>query len=153
MVICMHNNLDIIRTSQKGQIESVVKAHAFIAMPFTKEMDDVFYYGIRQPVRSAGLLCERVDRQSFTGDILNQIKKKIETASVVIAELSGANPNVYLEVGYALGKGCPTILLVKSERELQFDLRGQKCLKYKRIKELEEALNNELRTLKDKGLI
>jgi len=59
-----------------------------------------------------------MDQEAFTGDILDRIKKKIETATVVIAELSGANPNVYLEVGYAWGKDVPTILLVKETDEI-----------------------------------
>lgn len=133
--------------------KSVVKPHVFVAMPFSKDMDDVFYYGIQQPVHAVGFLCERVDQDRFIGDILDQVKKKIETAAAVIAELSGANPNVYLEVGYAWGKERPTILLVKDGQELKFDVRGQRCLKYERIKDLEEALKEELKELKNTGMI
>lgn len=133
--------------------KSYAKPHAFVAMPFKKEMDDVFYYGIQGPVRAAGFLCERIDQEAFTGDIIDQVKKKIEDAAVVIADLSGANPNVYLEVGYAWGKGRPTILLVKDPEELRFDVRGQRCLTYGRIKDLEESLTKELNELITKGLI
>jgi hypothetical protein len=129
------------------------KPHAFVAMPFKQEMDDVFYYGIQGPVRSAGYLCERVDQEAFTGDILDRVKQKIETAAVVIADLTGANANVYLEVGYAWGKGRPTVLLAANEAELKFDVRGQRCLTYKRIRDLEEALIRELTELKAQGLI
>jgi len=129
------------------------KPHAFVAMPFKKEMDDVFYYGIQGPVRSAGYLCERVDQEAFTGDILDRVKQKIESAAVVIADLTGANPNVYLEVGYAWGQERPTVLIAASEKELQFDVRGQRCLTYERIRDLEEALTKELSELKDQGFI
>ena len=129
------------------------KPHAFVAMPFKKEMDDVFYYGIQGPVRSAGYLCERVDQEAFTGDILDRVKEKIETAAVVVADLTGANPNVYLEVGYAWGKGRPTVLVAAAENELKFDVRGQRCLTYERIRDLEEALTRELTELKARGLI
>lgn len=122
-------------------------------MPFRKDMDDVFYYGIQGPVHKAGFLCERVDQEAFTGDILNRVKERIETASVVIAELSGSNPNVYLEVGYAWGKGRPTILLLKNMEELRFDVHGQRCLFYERIKDLENSLIKELEELKSKPLI
>jgi hypothetical protein len=60
------------------------------------------------------------------GEIMNQVKI-IESAAVVIADLSGSNPNVYLEVGYA---GRPTILLIKAGEEPKFDVRGYKHLKY-----------------------
>ncbi len=85
-------------------------------MPFKKDMEDVFYFGIQEPVRNAGFLCERIDMESFIGDILTQVKIKIEKANVLIAELTGSNPNVYLEVGYAWGKNIPTILLVRMQK-------------------------------------
>lgn len=129
------------------------KPHAFVAMPFKKEMDDVFYYGIQAPVRGAGFVCERVDQEAFTGDILDRVKERIESATVVIADLTGANPNVYLEVGYAWGKGRPTILLARKEEEIRFDVRGQRYLVYERIKDLEDALRNELAGLFSQGVI
>jgi len=135
-------------TSNVGR-ESATKPHVFVAMPFTEEMDDVYYYGIQAPINAAGYLCERADLTPFTGDILDRIKARIETASLVIAELSTANPNVFLEVGYAWGKERPTILLVRDAEKLPFDVRGQRCLVYRRIRDLEEALAKELQGLKE----
>lgn len=139
--------------SESVDSQAKAKSHAFIAMPFKKEMDDVFYYGVEKPVHDAGLLCERVDKSAFTGGIMDYVKNRIETASVVIAELTEANPNVYLEVGYAWGKGRPTILLSKNEEALHFDVKGQKCLVYERIKDLEEGLAKELKGMIAKGII
>jgi len=34
---------------------------------------------------------------------LDQVKKEIESATLVIADITGSNPNVYLKVGYAWG--------------------------------------------------
>lgn len=123
------------------------KGFVFVAMPFKKEFDDIFYFGIQGAVHENGLLCERIDQDSFTGEILARILDKIEKAKFIIAELSGANPNVYLEVGYAWGKSKPTILLAKDVKELQFDIRGHKCLSYERIIDLREKLTEELRAL------
>lgn len=134
---------------EEAGTKSEEKKHAFVAMPFRKDMEDIFYYGIQQAAHANNLLCERIDQEAFTGDILEQVKKKIETAAVVIAELTGANPNVYLEVGYAWGKDVPTVLLVKETGELRFDVRGQRCLKYGIIKDLEETLTKELTCLLD----
>ncbi|MEP7290118.1 MAG: hypothetical protein ABI947_30585 [Chloroflexota bacterium] len=135
------------------KLESEIKPHAFVAMPFKKEMDDVFYYGIQQPLHTTGLLCERVDQDAFTGGIMEYVRNRIETAAVIIAELTGANPNVYLEVGYAWGKGRPTILLARDEKELHFDVRGQRVLTYERIKDLEESLSKELKQMILKGIV
>jgi len=129
--------------------ESAAKPHIFVAMSFAEEMDDVYYYGIQTPVNASGYLCERADLTPFTGDILERVKSRIETASFVIAELTTTNPNVYLELGYAWGKSRPTILLIKDAEKLPFDVRGQRCLIYSRIRDLEEKLTQELQGLND----
>jgi flagellum-specific peptidoglycan hydrolase FlgJ len=127
-----------------------VKSHVLVAMPFSPEFDDIFYFGIQSPVRKVGYLCERIDQDIFTGDVLERIKQKIETASIVIGELTGNNPNVYLEIGYAWGKGRPTVLLTKEEPK--FDVRGQRVLRYRTIRELNTKLARELRSLKKESL-
>ena len=130
---------------------SASKPHIFVAMPFAEEMDDVYYFGIQGPVRESGFLCERADLEVFSGDIVQWIRSRIETASLVIAELTGANPNVYLEVGFAWGCGVPTVLLVRDPDELRFDVKGQRCLVYRRIKDLHDALGKELVGLSERA--
>jgi hypothetical protein len=130
---------------------SSAKAHVFVAMPFRDETDDVYHYGIQGAVRDAGFLCERADLATFTGDVLQWVKDRIKTCSLLVADLSDANPNVYLEVGYAWGCGVPTVLLVRDTASLQFDVRGQRCLIYKRIKDLEGALRKALQSLGEPG--
>ena len=129
------------------------KALAFVAMPFKEEMNDHFYYGIQQPVRSVGFICERIDQAFFTGDILQQIQAKIENAAVVIADITGSSANVFLEIGYAWGRERPTILLAAEGQDLKFDIQGQRCLRYKSIRHLEELLEEELSKLIDQGAI
>jgi hypothetical protein len=135
------------RTLRTAGYSSLSKAHVFVAMPFAKEMEDVFHYGIQGAVKRQHLLCERADLSSFTGDVVDWVKTRISNASLVIADLSSANPNVYLEVGYAWGCKVPTILLASSASELKFDVRGQRCLIYDSIRTLEQKLEQELSTL------
>ena len=136
---------DALRTAGAG---SRGKAHVFVAMPFAKEFDDRFHYGIHKAIQAAGYLCERADMSSFTGDVLAWVKERIDSAALVVADLSGGNPNVYLEVGYAWGKGLPTVLVASEQKDLLFDVRGQRCLIYDNsIRVLEEHLTRELQTL------
>jgi hypothetical protein len=127
--------------------ESEAKPHVFVAMPFTEEFDDIYHYAIEPVVRAAGFVCERADTRCFSGDILDWLKGRIQTAAFVIADLSTANPNVYLEVGYAWGFKRPTILLTRDLNDLKFDVRGQRCVIYKRIRDLEQHLKRELATM------
>ena len=120
------------------------KPHIFVAMPITEEMKDVYDYGIMGAAKAAGFVCERADISTFTGDVLEWVKRRIKSAKLVVADLSYSNANVYLEVGYAWGCGVRTVLIAKDAKELKFDIRGQRCLVYNRIKELEDTLKKEL---------
>jgi hypothetical protein len=138
------------RASEKLQsagYKSDAKAHVFVAMPFKEDMDDVYHYGIQSAVNAAGFLCERADLSIFTGDVLEWVRARIRSASFVVADLTDANPNVYLEVGYAWGVEVPTVLLVRDVDHLKFDVRSHRCLVYKKIQDLEESLTSELEKL------
>ena len=84
---------------------------------------------------------------------MDRVRERVRTAKLVVADLTEANPNVYLEVGYAWGCGVPTVLLVKDAHHLKFDTRGQRCLPYKNIKGLEDSLTKELKALRVNGTI
>lgn len=139
--------LDAQKILRTAGYSSTSKSHVFVAMPFAEEMDDVFHYGIQGAVNSAGLLCERADLSTFTGDVMDWVKRRISSANLVIADLSSANPNVYLEVGYAWGCRVPTVLLARDAADLKFDVKNQRCILYKSIKNLEDALTKELQGL------
>jgi hypothetical protein len=134
-------------------VKSDSKNHVFVAMPYDEEMEDVYEFGICEPVNSAGCLCERCDYSVFTGDVLDRIRKRIATAAVVIADVTGANPNVYLEVGYAWGKGVPVLLVAKKGEQILFDVRTHRCLYYTNISHLRRQLMQLMPELISGGLL
>jgi len=123
------------------------KGRAFVAMPFADEFIDIFHFGIADPVRRNGLICERMDEIHFVGDVVAKMTSKIADARLVVADLTGANPNVYLEVGYAWGRDVPTVLLCRDSYEVKFDVQGHKYLRYKNIKDLADQLSDTLAAL------
>lgn len=125
-------------------IDSDARPHAFVAMPFDDAFTDLFRYGIVASVERVGLLCERMDRSVFTGDVVEHMQRRIRSASVVVADLSGANPNVYLEIGFAWACGVPTVLLCNDDTEPHFDVRGYRHLRYRSIRDAEQHLDREL---------
>jgi hypothetical protein len=130
------------------------KRHVFVAMPFSEDFEDVYEYGIYTPVRNCGLICEKTNEMAYTGDILHRIREKIETADLVVADLTGARPNVYLEVGYAWGKGIPVIFVARNGEELHFDVSRHRCIYYKSIRQLGKELDRLIRgvlNLEDDG--
>ena len=144
---------DFRGVSESQDKTNVSKRHIFVAMPFKVEMEDIYHYAIEPAVKANGFMCERVDLSSFIGSILQYVKGRIETASAVIADLTGENPNVHLELGYAWGKGVPSILIAQQISELCFDLRDQRCIEYRTIKALEVSLTQELAKMKSNGSI
>jgi nucleoside 2-deoxyribosyltransferase len=94
------------------------------------------------------LKCERIDQTAFTGDVIEHVRRRIDDARLVIADLSEARPNVYLEVGYAWGRNKPTILVARQSEKLHFDVQGQKCIFYNKIGQLRELLAGELAGLR-----
>lgn len=116
----------------------------FVAMPFKDDYDDQFYLAIQPCVKDAGCLCERMDLDTFTGDIMDRMFERIRSAQLMIALLDGANPNVYLEVGYAWCAGTPTILIAHHSEKLPFDVQSHRVLIYDKIHKLKNTLADEL---------
>ena len=126
---------------------SETKKHVFVAMPYDDDMEDVYEFGIREPVNLAGCLCERCDRAVFTGDVMERVKERIDSSTVVIADVTGSNPNVYLEIGYAWGRGVPTLLVARKGENLKFDVTTHKCIFYSNISNLKKQLTQYLSCL------
>ena len=114
-----------------------------------RSSDDVYRFGIRKPVKSCGCSCIRADTSAFTGDALGHIQCRIQNAKLVIADLTKARPNVYLESGYALGCGVPVLFVARKGQEIHFDLVTHKCLFYRNIRDLRKKLRRTLQDLWD----
>ena len=124
----------------------------FAAMPFDKSFDDHWDFAILPSGHKNGLLIERLDHEFFTGDIVSEIRNRIDKSSAVVALLDQANPNVFLEVGYAWGVGRPTILMLHEAATPPFDVVSHKMIRYGRIKDLRDLLDVELAGLKHQGV-
>jgi hypothetical protein len=121
--------------------------HVFVAMPFKSDYDDQFYLAIQPAVTEMGFLCERMDLDTFTGDIVDRMLTRIGTAKLMVALLDGGNPNVYLEIGYAWGVRTKTVLVAHAGEPLPFDVRGHRVLVYDKIYRLKDMLKAELKRL------
>jgi hypothetical protein len=132
------------RFSVSPEIPVVRKRRVFVALPFSEEFQNVYEFGIYPAVRNCGMICERVDETHFTGDILARIRDGIEAAAFVVADLTEGRPNVYLEVGYAWGRGVPVIFVAKRGEKLHFDVATHRCIFYGKFtqfaRELEELI-------------
>jgi len=120
--------------------------HVFVAMPYATEYEDVWELGIYPAVSQFGFVCEHVGNSVFTGDVFERIRGRIKSAELMIADLTGARPNVYLEVGYALGCGVPVVIVAHEGEKLHFDISTHKCLYYRNITHLKRELEKVMQS-------
>jgi hypothetical protein len=81
------------------------------------------YSGLIKPaVTAASLLCDRDDEDTGGRLIAEHIFDKIERADLVLCDLSSHNPNVAVELGWALRADKPFVLIKDDKTAFFFDL-------------------------------
>lgn len=102
----------------------------FAVMEFGGPYDVLYDEVIRPVAEESGLVVVRADDVPGPGLILEDIRREIREAYLVIAEISPANRNVFYELGYAHASEKPTILLARKGEQLPFDVSGYRCIFY-----------------------
>lgn len=122
------------------------EAKIFIAMPFDKELGNVFYV-VKQYGTRKGYNVWRADENKATVEIFSHILGKISESDVVIADVTYANPNVFLEIGYSWAIGKEVLLIAEHLNDLPFDVRGHTVFAYndrKNANEIENVLSSHI---------
>src|SRR5215216_6741008 len=126
------------------------KEFFFCLIPFSDEFSDIYELGIKAACRDAGANCERVDEQIFIDSILQRIYEQIEKADVIVADMTGRNPNVFFEVGYAYALKKRVILLTQQAEDIPFDLKHYPHIVYQgKIALLKSNLERKIRWCKE----
>lgn len=124
-----------------------------VMMPFAKEFDEV-YQAIKEACTSSGLNHRRADDIWEESTIIQDIFNLIFAAPIVIADLSGKNPNVLYEIGMAHTLGKHVIPISQHIDDIPFDLRQHRTLTYLNNGEgrnkLKDGLELRLKYLKEK---
>jgi hypothetical protein len=109
--------------------------NVFVIMPFAKEFDEV-YANLKIAVQTAltqeGTRCYRLDEVKSAGRITSDLVTELKQASLCIADVTGNNPNVMWELGYAMALNIPTIVISQSFEKLPFDIADVRAIKYNR---------------------
>lgn len=95
--------------------------------------------------------CIRADDLPSSGhDLLGVVHLLIDRADLVIAEISSDRENVFYEVGYAIGRNRPLLLIADNVREIPTDLKGRSVICYEESRDggdvFERRLREALRT-------
>jgi hypothetical protein len=130
----------------KKTISTKPKSFCFVLMPFEDNFEDIYQLGIKESCTKAGAYCERVDEQIYHETILERIYNQIAKADFIIADMTGRNPNVFYEVGYAHALGKATLLLTQNADDIPFDLKHYPHIVYNnKISILKNELTNRIK--------
>lgn len=102
----------------------------FILMPFETKYDPVYDSVIKPAIDEMGLEAKRADNIFNIKPIIQDIWEHINKARLLIANLSGKNPNVFYEVGLSHALNKKVILITQSMNDVPFDLRHLRCIVY-----------------------
>ncbi|MGO4560121.1 hypothetical protein [Mesorhizobium sp. 2RAF21] len=121
-------------------LESLERPRAFAVRLLNPDLPDyndvqTFFDTVVKPVieDELGYRLIVIDgRQTYDHARIDQeIFAKLHRSSVVLADITGARPNCFLELGYALGRGLPTMVMVREGASLPFDITTFSGLQWK----------------------
>ncbi len=92
--------------------------------------DDVFDFIIRPAAEKAGYAPVRADHEARPGTITEQMYDHILGDDLLIAILTGHNPNVFYEIAVAEAAARPLILLIEDGQSVPFDISARRVLAY-----------------------
>lgn len=124
----------------------------FVLTPFNDEYRKTFFL-IREVCETLKLRCIRGDEEFIPNDIFPVILKQIVKSRLVIANITGRNPNVMYELGVAHAIGKPTIIIAKNFTEIPFDLNNKRMVIFKDDKDLISKLRDSMTDLLLNGVI
>ncbi|MCH7625320.1 MAG: hypothetical protein IIC83_05285 [Chloroflexi bacterium] len=107
-----------------------VAKKAFVLMPFDSSFDSYYADIFKPALENAGYDAERADDLFAPRPIMEDIRRSILHADLLLCEMSGQNPNVFYELGLAHAIGRPAILVSQSEQDIPFDLRHIRVILY-----------------------
>lgn len=106
------------------------KETCFVIMPFGSWFDNYFTEIYKPAIQNAGLEAKRADDIYRPSTIVQDIWTYTQESTIVLADLTGKNANVFYELGLAHSLAKPAILVTNSMEDVPFDLRALRVIEY-----------------------
>lgn len=120
-----------------------MKNICFSIMPFAEDFKDIDQI-IAESAQECGLEYVRSDERCESGDIMGQVIHDIHRAAVVVADITGHNPNVFYELGIAHQiKGSESVVIITREAS-PFDVHKYRQITYRHTQAGRAALKESL---------
>lgn len=114
-----------------------------------KKADKVFKYIISPVCNDCGLEAIRVDKVNQVDSINQTIIDYVLNSELVIADITGHNPNAFYEMGYRKSTGKPMIHLKEKNEKIPFDIVDIRTFEYdlSDLDSVEEIKNRLITTI------
>lgn len=112
----------------------------FVIISFSSEIEPIFE-GIKSAGQYHDLKVVRV--KDIPGDyrINDKIVQMIQSARIIVADLTHERPNVYFELGYSRGLGKTVVTIAREGTNLHFDVKDWTCFFYNDSRVVEKFLD------------
>ncbi len=101
----------------------------FILMPFQPRWSPRIHDLLSKILRESGLTPKRAD-EIFRADIMENIWRALNECRLVVADVTGRNPNVFYELGIAHTLGKDVVILTQNKKDVPFDIQRFKYIEY-----------------------
>jgi hypothetical protein len=123
-------NVEVTQNSQEMIVNPIFRERkleldnklCFVLMPFKPSFDRLYKETIQPTVWHCGFSCHKADDFFSTKPIMEDIWIQICKSKVIIADVTGKNPNVFYEIGIAHTIGKPVIFITQDKTDVPFDV-------------------------------
>jgi hypothetical protein len=102
----------------------------FVLTPFGSPFDNNYRRVLVPAIKAAALNPIRADEIYGSRPIIDDIFENIKTSEVLVADVTGKNPNVNYELGLAHAFGRPVVIISQSVADIPFDYRHLRAIIY-----------------------
>jgi hypothetical protein len=106
------------------------KEICFVMMPFGGDFEEYYKQIYHPTIEECNLLPRRADSIYRPSPILHDIWSFINESTLIIADITGRNPNVMYELGLAHAIAKPVIIITNNIDDVPFDLKALRILIY-----------------------
>lgn len=132
-----------LRSAGLTEADIELERMVFVLTPFHPKYQEQ-YDVIKSVCEKSGFRCIRGDEQKFSSDIFPHVLKNIVKARLIIANLTGRNPNVLYELGLAHALDKTTIIVSKLLDDIPVDIKSKKIVTFMDNESLINNLQIEL---------